>query len=474
MNVSSRYWQICRLSLVNNQGYEYKAIASAREFWQKQITEQSVSQWEEIPTTLFALFQQNSAVAGLCLRCYVSYPILKACQKLGALFAGNQNFTYRDLLPFALNDDGKKQIILAEDGKTQLTLDSQEERVTTNYQLFTVEVLASYNFNSSSSMSLNNWAFLQTKQNKELKKFLAEFGFQHLSDWAMLNRVGVKQMSQLSPQDRHLVEVFHAVYRRDRRLAKSKVRGKCLDPTDKQLTEMQAQLRSRNCVYSTIEEIFQALKRVVRQLREYDIWSYREPLEVYEPDTGNYTSRNDLPTNNSHEETAMEERELLTFLRETLDRALVTAIAEAGSNRVAKLNQSKKYRPFAAKFIPGLQLYYEREMSLAEIAPILDFGNWDRARRILNPGDFLNRVRTLTIQQLLKSILQKAQELGLNPISNDSNYLKNISEHIEAFADAEIFQAAAAEIKAGKNRDLKSVYAEKIRCYCQRSISIQT
>ena len=473
MNVSSRYWQICRLTLTSNKGYEYKAIASARRFWQEQIPEQSVSQLPEIPAIFLALFQQNSAVAGLCLRCYVSYPILKACQKLGALFAANQNFTYRDLLPLVLNDDGKRPIVLAEDGKTQLMLNSQGERETTNYQLFTVEVLASYNFNSSSSMSLDNWAFLQTKQNKEVKNFLAEFGFQHLSDWAMLNRVGVKQVSQLSPQDRHLVEVFHAVYRRDRRLQKSKTLGKCPVPTDKQLTEMQAQLRSRNCIYSTIQEVFTALKRVVRQLREYDIWSYRESLEVYEPDTGNYAPRKDLPTDNSNEAIATEERELLTFLRETLERALVQAIAQAASNRIAKLNKSKKYHPFAAKFIPGLQLYYEKEMSLAEIAPILNFGNWDRTRRILNPGDFLNSVRTLTIQQLLESILQKAQELGLNSISKDPNYLQNISEQIEAFADEEIFQAAAAEIKAGKNRNFKSLYAEQIRCYCQQFISNQ-
>ncbi|VEP12564.1 conserved hypothetical protein [Hyella patelloides LEGE 07179] len=463
MNGLSKYWQICRLSLANNQGYEFKEITAAQEF------SQNLSSTEAI-NTLLPSFNSNSSVAGLCLRCYISYPILKSCQKLAALFSSNDNFNYRDLLPFVLNDDGQQEIILAEDGKTQLIIDRDGNTQAAQYRLFTVEIVASYK-SDNSSMSLDNWAFLQTKQHPELKKFLAEFGFQHLSDWAMLNSTGVKQIAQLTTSDRQLIEVFHAVYRRDRRQQKVKRMGKCPNPTQEQLQEMQTLLRERNCIFPSAKSVFAALKKVASLLRQYDIWSYREPLEIYEPDSGNYAFRNDLPTENSNNALASEEQELLNFIQDSLNKALVTAIKQTISTRIAKLNKSTKYRPFAAKFVTGLELYYCQKKSLGEIAPLLGFSNWSQARRVLNPGDILNTVRTQTVQRLLTIILQKTQNLGLTDTSPSANDLQSLSIQIEAFADEAVFQAATAEIKSGKHRDLQSLYAQKIRLYCQQSSS---
>ena len=460
MNGSSKYWKIYRLSLASNQGYEYHEIAAAKEFYRELSA-------TEVIATLLSSFNSDSVIAGLCLRCYVSQPILKACQKLAALFNSNYNFSYRDLLPFVLNDDGKRMILLGKDGKTQLIVDKEGNSQPSQYNLFTVDVVASYKFDDS-SMSLDNWAFLQTKQHSELKKFLAEFGFQHLSDWAMLNRIGVKQLSQLSSRDRNLVEVFHAVYRRDRRQQKARGIGKCPNPTTKQLREMQTLLSDRNCMFPTSDSILTALKQVVKLLRQYDIWSYREPLEVYELDTGDYVARRDLPTDNSNDAIASEEEELLNFIQESLDRALLKAIDEATNIRIAKLNKSKKYRSFAAKFVAGLKLYYCQGKSLKEITSLLEFSSWDQTRRVINPGDFLNTVRTQTIQNLLTVILQKTQALGLTKIASSANYLETLSIQIEAFADEVIFNAATSEIKAGRYREFKSLYADKIRFYCQQ------
>lgn len=465
-NSTKKYWEIYRLSLLDNRGYELQEITKAKKFYLESdlIKQQSDKNTLAI---LLASFHSHSTTAGLCLRCYVSYPILKACQKLSALFSSNYNFSYRDLLPLVLNDDGKRNIILAEDGKTQLLITKEGNTQATEYKLFSVEILASYKLNNS-SMSLDNWAFLQTKQHPELKKFLAEFGFQHLSDWSMLNRIGVKQLDQLTPSDRNLVEAFHGVYRRDRRQQKGKNRGKCPNPTTEQLKEMLFLLRDRNFLFPTPEAIFTALKKVANLLRQYDIWSYREPLEVYEPDTGDYTPRKDLPIDNSNDAIAREEQELLDFIQNSLDRALIAAIEQAGNTCVAKLSKSKKYRSFATKFIQGLELYYCQQMSLKEITSVLEFSSWDQARRVLNPGDFLNCVRTQTVQDLLASILQKSRELGLSETAVSPNYLQNLSIQIEAFADEAVFNAATAEIKAGKNRELKSLYAQKVRLYCQK------
>jgi hypothetical protein len=306
MNALLRYWKICRISLTKEKvGYEHSLVATAQEFFRQAVHN---SQNEDIQATLYSYFQNHnhtvdrdrSANAGLCLRCYVSYPILKACQKLDSLFAGDKLFSYKELLPFVLNDDGKTRIVLDRDGKTQLVLNNNSQTKTTAYQFFSVKILQSYDYDSQSRMSLDNWAFLQTKQNPELKNFLSEFGFKTLSDWALLNRARPKQLELLSMDDRHLVEVFHAVYRQDRRQQRQKSAKRCPEPTEAQLKKMLGHLQSRKVtINSTTADVMKALKRVTIQLRQYDIWSYREPLEIQEPDTGNYVVRSDLPYNSA-------------------------------------------------------------------------------------------------------------------------------------------------------------------------------
>ena len=484
MDASSRYWEICRISLERGKlGYEYRLVPTAREFFNKQFMELETQselsnaiprQNGDIQAVLLSYFQaKNYSIdvtsrvqAGLCLRCDVSYPILKACQKIDNLFGGEKQFTYRDLLPFVLNDDGQTPIVLDREGKTQLILDNKGEAKTTAYKFFTVEVLRTFKSNSQSSMSLENWAYLQTKQNPELKDFLSEFGFKQLSDWALLNRARSTQLERLSVRDRTLVEVFHAVYRRDRR-QQPKGAKKCPDPASTQLQEMLTHLQERNVKINTTIELMKQLRQVAKQLRQYDIWSYREPLEIQDPDTGDSVPRPDLP-HNSINELEVEQGEVLEFFHQQLRLALSGAIEKEICDRITSLQKSKKYDCFAEKFIPGLQLYYVQFMSLKEIAPLLGMTSWDQARRVLNPGELLAKIRAMTVQQLLDKMLEKAQDMDLTKIPPEPDYLKNLSEQMEAFADAEIFQQAAEEIKAGKNRSMNSIYAQQLRLYLEK------
>lgn len=481
MDTSSRYWKICRISPQSERvGYEYRLVPTAQEFLKKQLEETSHlpnSQNGDIQATLLSYFHAknsaidatNRAVAGLCLRCNVSYPILKACQKIDNLFGGEKSFTYHDLLSFVLNDDGKTLVILDSDRKTQLILDEKGEAKTTAYKFFTVEVLRTFKPNSQSSMSLDNWVYLQTKQNPELKDFLSEFGFKNLSDWALLNRARPKQIERLSQRDRFLVEVFHAVYRRDRVQQRQRRVGKCPDPSSAQLEEMLTHLQKRDIVINTPIELMKELKQVAIQLRQYDIWSYREPLEIQDPDTGNNVPRPDLPYD-SQNELDVEQQELVDFLHQQLKLSLAAAIEQEIQARITKLERSKKYAPFAQQFIPGLQLYYCQCLSLKEIAPELGMTSWDQARRVLNPGDLLDKVRELTVQQVLDKTLEKAKDKGLTQIPPEPDYLKTLLEQIEAFADAEIFQEAAEEIRAGKNRSMNSLYAQQLRLSFEQHI----
>ena len=467
MVASSRYESMWCISPASETlGYKNVLIASAREFIQTYIPN---SQDGAVQPALQGYFYtQNASVtaqtqgqAGLCLRCYVSASILKACHTLDHLFGSNKSFTYRDLLPFVLNDDGKTLVILDRDRKAQLVVTGDASPEIAAYPLFSVEVLRTFKFGTQSSLSLDNWAYLRTKQNPELKQFLAEFGFRHLSNWALLNRVRARQLSQLSERDRTLVEVFHEVYRRDRRQQPTGAR-RCPDPSAGQLQEMMTRLQAKTVQVASADELMPALKSVAAQLRQYDVWSSRVPLEVPDLETGRDTIRSDLPSY-SADELDIEQQEMLSFFHQQLHLALTTGITQELKNRVIALNRSKKYASFAPQYLPGLQLYYGQSLSLKEIAPRLGMSSWDQARRILNPGELLSKVRALTVQQVLERVLEQAQQKGFAQTPPDPNYLRTLAEQVEAFADQDIFQAAVEEMRAGKCRSFTSVYAQQLR-----------
>ena len=481
--ISSRYWKIWRINPAGKLGYKKVVVPLAREFVEQKLVKTQDNDRDRGSTassfssglgtvdpksSLISYFRyKDSAVdlaslarAGLCLRCYVSEPILKACCKLDNLFAGDKQFSYQDLLRFVLNDDGETLVILDRDRQTQMVLNKEGKAKPTAYQFFTVKVLQTYDADSQSRMSLDNWAYLQTKQHPEIKKFLSEFGFKHLSDWALLNRARPKQIERLPERDRHLVEVYHSVYRRDRVRQRPGAK-RCPDPSTVQLEEMLAYLQAKSVTVTTTAKLLAELKQVALQLRQYDVWSNRKPLEIQDPNTGDYTIRTDLP-NESTDKLDVEQQELLEFLHEQLTIALTKTIEQEIRSWITKLEKSKSYAVYAKQFLPGLQLYYNEGLSLIDIAPRLGMANWDRARRILNPGDLLNKVRAICVQKLLTSILEKAREKGLTENPPKLEYLQSLIEQAEAFADAEIFTEAAKEIRAGKNRKMESKYSQQL------------
>lgn len=492
-NVLEQYWKMQCISLGSDAlRYRAKTIPTAQHFFESQVLDaqqatQSAYSLKAAQATLISQFQnvpedggidaqrdiqrntqqnmQQSAQAGLCLRCYVSTPILRACQKLDSIFSGNKAFTYRDLLPFVLNDDGKKLLVVKAD-KTQLVLEEGKLKPSP-YSVFSVDVLKSYQNSSADSMSLENWTFLRTKQHPELKSFLSEFGFQQFSNWTLINRIQVNQLERLSVRDRDIVEAFHAVYRRDRRL-KGKV-TRCADPTDVQLTEMNALLGKRKTAFATNQDLMKALKQIGKQLRTFDIWQAREPLETQDIETGDYTLRNDLPTT-MLDATELEEQDFMDFLGHQLGRSLTEAVEHSVQAKIAKLKKSKRYAPFAKKLVPGLLQYYQEGISLKVIGQQLGMNNWDQTRRILNPGELLSQVRLLTTQRLLDAILKQAQVRGLASDPPEPAYLSQLMTQLESFLDEKLFSEAAAELKAGKNRSLESDYAQQLTVHLQQLI----
>jgi hypothetical protein len=474
MGVSLRYCNLWRIDPASDRaGYKRCFIPIAQDFAREQGLEgisDDRTQAKTLQAALFTKFhaQTVDAVershAGLCLRCYVSEPILNACRKIDYLFGNDQSFTYRDLLPFVLNDDGQMLIISNPDGKTHLTLDHTGTPHPSAYRCFSLQILHTFKPNSQSSMSLDNWAHLQTRQNPELKQFLSEFGFQELSDWALLNRARPKQLEQLSERDRHLIEIFHATYRYDRQQNNQGTK-RCHDPTSTQLHAMGTALRARNIEIQP-GELLAELRQVARQLRQYDLWRSRESLEHYDPETGDRSLRSDLPHHDASE-LDVEQQELLDFFHTQLHRALVNSIQQALRDRIKTLETSKGYAAFADQLIPGLRLYYSQGLPLKETASVLGMSNWAQARRILNLSELISTVRRLTIRQMLHQILQKAQDKGLTPLPPSPDYLESLMAQIESFADVEIFQKAFEEIQSGKHRVMSSVYAHQLCIYLE-------
>jgi predicted DNA-binding protein YlxM (UPF0122 family) len=481
MSSLSRYWTIWRIhpSLVKN-GYQSNVVMPARQFVKKPPIASSnfTEQEQTLQPALFSYFRgdqstaarkQTAAEAGLCLRCYVSRPILQACRKLANLFASGQCFTFQELLPFVLNDDGETLVLCTGETKEQLLLNAAGEVQPSAYHLFSVEVLRSYDHISQTSLNLDNWVYLQTKQNTDVRAFLSEYGFQHLSDWALLNRARPAQLERLSHLDQSLVAAFHAVYRRDRRQRQQA--GKCPDPSAAQLQEMLLYLQKQSLATpADSSKLLKLLQQVAAQLRNYDVWQARAPLEVYCIDADDYILRPDLP-NETHHEYDNEQQELLEFLSQQLAANLPQAIEQELRARMAALQKKRKGTDLLTNFVWGLQLYYQQSLSLREIADRLKMTNWAQARRLIDPGNLLSSIRARVVHQILDRVLEKAKQLGAISDPLEPEYLHNVAQQIEAWVDREVFQAATEEIRTGQHRSMTSFYAHSVLDLLEKLIS---
>lgn len=454
MNELSKYWKLIRIDAAESgRGYKLQPIPPAQEFFEENFPEFVNRQAQAKDTVQVELMQlsqpiatasQASGNAELCLRCYVSHPILQACQKRARLFGSGNGFTYRDLLPFVLNDDGKPP--------------------KGTFVPFGVEILNS--FSPEHQCSLARWADLRVRRNPELNRFLLECGLRFCSDWALLNRANSKE---LEGSDRHLVEVFHQVYRRDRpQQHRQGIRQKCFDPSDRQLQEMRLALRDRQIPIHSSHSLLSQLKRIAYALRQEEIWGQRgcpltEPLEITDPHTGE-TSPREIPDQTSNNDPEAEEQsELRMFCYQQLLDCLDQGMREGISEHIRSLEQRPRYAHLTHQVKPALRLLYFESKSQGQIAVSLGMANQSQVSRILNPKDLLLNIRQRAIAALLHRILEKVRELAIVEFPISPHYLSNLMQQLDAFVDEQVFQAALAEINASRNRSMDSLYAQRLR-----------
>lgn len=500
MLIPSRYWTIQVIDspiFQENQikgGYKLRQVNPAKEYFRIHFPEfmskptLSPAENRHIQTVLWEMFHhaadlRQRAIAGLCLRCYISKTILVACKKMNRIYKSQAEallFSYIDFLPFVLNDDGKTLIIFDSQEQTQQRLSDHgtTQALAKEAEFFTVEILRKFNPKLNSSESLDNWTWRLTKQNQNLKLFLWNFGIQTPSDWGILCREVPRSLKPLLQKgDCEIIEAFHTVYRRDRR--KSNEKGLCVEPTINQLQEMIILLHKKNTIVNSSRELMNHLHRIAEILRQDIV--YRKtgqlktiPTEIYDQSTDDYLPNRELPYHTDPDPEYIELQQLQSVCNALFENVLYQAIAEVISQHLEYLNNSKGYKTFADKLYEGLRLYYQENMSLGEIAKLWEIP-WCKARRIFKLESLLNNVQYRTEEKFIEKLLNFTASSNLltkvTTISTDPEYLKNIAEEMRAYALTKTFLEAHAEIQTGKKKSKKSLFAQILCCYINDSMN---
>ncbi|HEY9729331.1 MAG TPA: AAA-like domain-containing protein, partial [Chroococcales cyanobacterium] len=281
-NGASRYWRLVRIDASGKRKVE--EIASAKAFFLEsfgQFTAQSGVPGKWIERQLIAWMREpgddnvrseravnRRFLAERCLQCFISSEIERVCRKLEARFGAEHGFTYSDLLPFVLDDDGTG---LERHAITQGA---------TGYQSLSRDILQSFDPVQS---SLATWTTRRVKHHKELNAFLLEHGVYLVSDWAILNDTRPKQLQRIFSQFYHLtpleiqqatqlLESYHAVYRTQRLMARrAGNRGHCSPPTTEQFQQIAQRLSTQTIQTFSPETLRTQLQKIAARLREYRI-----------------------------------------------------------------------------------------------------------------------------------------------------------------------------------------------------------
>ena len=496
---TSKYWTICIItnSLDKNGNptlcHTKKQSESAEKFFKDKFPQISIQtslskqQNQYVQTNLWNIFHNKTldlkqrALAGLCLRCYVSHGIVTGCQ----VFANksvDKLTLLESLLSYVLNDDGRTLIVTNTDNRNQLILkkDGQTQPIKKEGNFFSVEIISTYKPNISgnkNSESLENWSIRLIKQNNNLQPLLLEYGVWTPSDWSLLcKEVPQSLENSLQNRGRDFIKVFHEVYRRDRR--KYLQRGSCSEPTQSQLEEMLHLLQSRNIILNSTLELTQKFAEIADILRQdkYSRKTGSPKTQSIDVDNSSEDSNDYFPNTNQLSKDSLnsedvEENELRVLLNQLPPEALFKAISLKIPERVEFLASNKSYSAYAHRFVEGLQLIYHKNfpVSLNEIAQKWQI-NWSKARRIFRLRELIENIQDKTVEIFISKIKDNAGHLFASEISSNPNSIQEIGQEVRSFLNQIIFKEAFAEITSSKTPEKNSSFADVLRKYVNHKI----
>ncbi len=474
MSTASRYWTLVRIDAAGQRKIE--EINPAREFFLSAFPEflaQSEVPDASIQRKLLHRMREGTEevrfLAERCLQCFISSEIERVCLRLEAQFGAEHGFTYRDLLPFVLDDDGRKP---TRDTKTP---------VSTSYQSLQREILQSFDPDQS---GLATWTTRRVKHHRELNAFLLEHGVYLVSDWAILNDTTPKQLQrifsqfhQLTPletqQATQLLESYHAVYRAHRlKQRQAGIKGQCQPPTSEQLQQMAQRLSAPRLSPETLMTQLQAM---ASRLREYRIHVRGGSLPTESIDDtlpGAITDRISFTNFVDNRDTTDEQTEFLNFYRQQFLICLDQAVAQVTDKQVTKLNRKDPEK--AHKFLIALQLFHCQGRSMGEIAKIVNLQAQFQVSRLLQLKSFRADVQ----QQLLVLLRELCFSAALRyRLSNeakafsDPERLQTLNQQIEEALEEQVsrvIEEAATEASTAtfaKNPITSSLFSERLCCH---------
>lgn len=465
MGVASRYWKLVRIDAAGNRKIE--EIAPAKAFFLAsfpELTAQNELPDASIQRQLWQWMREAAEdvrpLAKRCLQCYISSQIEQACQQLAAQFGIEHGFTYKDLLPFVLDDDGRRP------------RSNQSPPNSSSYKSLLNEILDSFDPEQS---TLATWATRRVKHHKELNAFLLECGVYLVSDWAILNDTTSKQLQRifsefhrLTPheieQARELLESYHAIYRAQRlQQRQAGKKGQCLPPTPEQLQQIIQHLSTRTNKRLSPTTAIAQLQTIASRLRQYRIHvrSGTLPTESIDaPASGTSPDRNPFLEFSDRQDATDEQSEFLSHYRQQFLICLDRVLAQVIQAQVTKLQRKNPQK--AEKFLTALELFHCRGQSMTEIAPIVNLQAQFQVSRLLNLKAFRADIRQQLLVELRDRVLDQAKAY------TDPERLQFLSQQIEEALDEQIsklMQAAATQASTAtitKHQITSSLFARRL------------
>jgi len=456
---ASKYWQFVKLNSTGSRRVE--TMIAAKTYFQNQFPE-----WTKqvnVPDTtiqrqLWQQMRQDGEVksddrffAEICLRCYISHQIDQACLNLAAKFGSRHGFTYEDLLPFVLDDQG--------------LLPKVPQSVA--YRSLATTILQTFD---PAKGTLNTWVTRYVKQHPELKRFLLQHGVYIVSDWALLNDTTSKRLQQILSevyqftqieiqQTCELLQSFHAVYREDR--LQQRVTGTkqpCQPPTPEQLVRIADDLKARTSRTLTPEAVLRQLNAIASKLRQYRISAQGGMVPAVsfdQPEIQPFVDRAQVEPDDE------EKVEFLKYYQNQFIQCLDNAISQVISDFISKLQ--RKRSSVEQLFITALHLFHCQGQSMSQIAPHIGFKKQYEVTRLLKLNDLRADIRQRLLVMLRDRIVECAKMYA------DSQRLQSLDQQVEVILEEQItgiIQEAESEAKNPvRNQPLRGLLARRICRY---------
>ncbi|MGD1907276.1 MAG: hypothetical protein ACFB0C_15000 [Leptolyngbyaceae cyanobacterium] len=440
MTLDSRYWTLLRLDSAGRCGRQQ--IAAARTWLHHQLDQGALPLDEEDTLLQNWLLQrwrvrgkseaEDSTMALLCLRCYVSHGIYRACQQLAQQFGSTYQFRSEDLYPYGLDDDG---------------------RPLGAYQPLTVHILERY---QQGRNRLESWAMHVTRNHTELNQFLLEKGVYRATDWSILNDTTVEQVARILGEFHGLsnaevtaaqtrLTAYHRVYRQDRFQQRRQGKGgRCAIPTEAQLSRMDAT---------------QPPAKVLAHLQDLAHWLRQYRIHV----RGGLPAADSLDALPGVEPVASDQSELETaeadFL-ETYHQQFQTQLTAAVETVIEQYcTKFRKRSPKDQQFLKALALFHCEGESLGAIAPQIGLKDQVQVTRLLD----LKRLRS-DVRDVLLPRLQTAIQAEVLTVTS--------AERLEAIADVlnHWLTAAVDELVAEAKSEAQSPQKRRPRSRLARQL----